>query len=200
MHICVHTSQTVAALTSASLRLCAVYVCVRKQNAVHATSMYVQFSYYDVRCLSGVPSMGALHTRGTEPFFFADEEKRKYLDRLDSEMTSGYTTIQDRHDTLAGFNGTKHDSDEDDKKADWRDRSRNMKHGKLGWKYTPKDAAGKGKGKEVERPHQQSATPMKSQATPMKPTPTASTSFTGDSASSDMGEASQTNTAVGDEM
>jgi hypothetical protein len=34
--------------------------------------MYVQFSYYDVRCLSGVPSMGALHTRGTEPFFFAD--------------------------------------------------------------------------------------------------------------------------------
>jgi hypothetical protein len=36
MHICVHTSQTVAALTSASLRLCAVYVCVRKQNAVHA--------------------------------------------------------------------------------------------------------------------------------------------------------------------
>jgi hypothetical protein len=69
----VPTPRTVAALTSASLRLCAVYVCVRKQNAVHATSIYVQFSYYDVRCLSGVPSMGAFHTRGTEPFFFADE-------------------------------------------------------------------------------------------------------------------------------
>jgi hypothetical protein len=136
-------------------------------------------------------------------------EKRKYLERLDSEMKSLYTTIQDRHDTLAGFSGTKYDSDEDDKKADWRDRSRNVKQGKLGphgqWKYTTKDAGGKGKGKEIERPHQ-----LSSQATPMKPpaiTPTASTSLTGDCSAtasvdegSDMGEASQTNTAVGHEM
>jgi hypothetical protein len=155
-----------------------------------------------------------------------EEEKRKYLDRLDSEMKSSYTTIQERHDTLDGFSGTKCDSD-DDKKASWRDRARNVKQGKVGvqWKYTPKDAGGKGK--DIERPHHPSsqatqmksqATPMKPQATPMKPpaitpdikhiaTPTASTSFTGDCSAtasvdegSDMGDASQPTAAVAYEM
>jgi hypothetical protein len=156
----------------------------------------------------------------------ANQNKGAKQDKL---INISYTTIQDRHDTLAGFSGTKYDSDEDNKKASWRDRSRNVKQGKIGaqWKYTPKDAGGKGKGKEIERPHQLSsqatpmksqAPPVKSQATPMKPpaispdmkriaTPTASTSFTGDCSAtasvdegSDMGDASQTNTAVGHEM
>jgi hypothetical protein len=51
---------------------CAVYCCVRKQNAVHAANLSEHVLYYHVWCVPDVPGMCTLHTRGTEPFYFAD--------------------------------------------------------------------------------------------------------------------------------
>jgi hypothetical protein len=51
---------------------CAVYCCVRKQHAVHAANLSEHVLYYHVWCVPDVRGMCTLHTRGTEPFFFAD--------------------------------------------------------------------------------------------------------------------------------
>jgi hypothetical protein len=54
---------------------CAVYCCVRKQNAVHAANLSEHVLYYHVWCVPDVRGMCTLHTRGTEPFFFADARR-----------------------------------------------------------------------------------------------------------------------------
>jgi hypothetical protein len=54
---------------------CCTYLCVpaiRTQLAVPAACLSEHFSYCHVWCVPDVPGMGALHTRGTELFFFPD--------------------------------------------------------------------------------------------------------------------------------
>jgi hypothetical protein len=91
-----------------------------------------------------------------------EEEKQKYFARLDDEMKSTHTTINDRLDTLASFSGTKDDSDEEGRaeKPSWKDRARKAKQAKVGvqWRYQSKEAQAGGKGKEVERRQSSQAT------------------------------------------
>jgi hypothetical protein len=67
-------------------------------------------------------------------------DKRDFVEQLENQMMTGYTSIDDKKETLAPLTGVK-DYTPDEAK-DWRDRMRTAKQGNTGlWKYVPKNPA-----------------------------------------------------------
>jgi hypothetical protein len=90
-------------------------------------------------------------------------EKRKFFDKLTTQMTGSYTSIDDKAENLNKLTGAVVDDEDTPKKISWKDRvkiaQQKAQHGiGMHWKYTPKPDTGKGK--EVERTPSRFQTPV----------------------------------------
>jgi hypothetical protein len=71
-------------------------------------------------------------------------------DQLETPMTTTYTDIEEKQETLAQLSGAKDYSADDVK--NWRDRARSAKQGNVGmkWKYMPKNPTAPQAGKRKD--------------------------------------------------
>jgi hypothetical protein len=90
-------------------------------------------------------------------------EKRQFFEQLTTQMTSSYTSIDDKSENLQKMTGAVVEDDQTPPKVSWKDRvkiaQQKAQQGVgMHWKYTPKPGAGKGK--EPERTPSRFQTPL----------------------------------------